>query len=125
MLGTEYDAKGNYAHRALFLGSLKELLNVECDLETNASPVIEMTHLANLNGSFEWVGMINHSGFLGNSVREPVTIHNTSIRIKPLKPVKEVWLLRSGLKIKFKQDNGWIECIVPEITDFEMLLCLY
>jgi hypothetical protein len=97
MISSDYDRKGNYAQRSLFLGSLKNLLNVESAIETNASPVIEMTHLANLNGAFEWIGMINHSGFLGTSVREPVTVHNTTIRLKPLNPVKEVRLMRSGL----------------------------
>ncbi len=125
MIGSEYNIKGNYSQRALFLGSLKNLLKVESAIETDASPVIEMTHLANLNGAFEWVGMINHSGFLGTSVREPVTIHNTSIRFKPLKPVKEVRLIRSGLDLKFKQSNGWVECVIPQIDDFEMMLCLY
>ena len=125
MLGSEYDKKGNYAHRAVFLGSLKSLLQVEQNIVTNASPLVEMTHLANLNGAFEWIGMINHSGFLGTSVREPVSIHNTSIRFKPLKPVRELRLLRSGMTLKFKQDDGWVECLVPEIGDFEMLLCLY
>jgi hypothetical protein len=125
MIGSEYNIKGNYAHRAMFLGALKKLLSVESSFETNASPVIEMTHLANLKGAFEWVGMINHSGFMGNSVREPVVIHNTSIRFKPLKPVKEIRLLRSGLDLRFEQSNGWVECVIPQIDDFEMMLCLY
>lgn len=125
MIGSEYNIKGNYAQRELFLGSLRNLLKVESAIETDASALIEMTHLANLNGAFEWIGMINHSGFLGNSVREPVTIHNTSIRFKPLKPVKEIRLLRSGLNLKFNQRNGWVECVVPQLGDFEMILCLY
>lgn len=125
LLGTDYNLKGNYAQRALFLSSIKNLLGVESSIETEASASLEITHLANLNGAFEWVGMINHSGFLGNSVREPVTIHNTGIRIRTLKPVKEVRLLRSGLSLKFEQNSGWIECVVPSIDDFEMLLCLY
>lgn len=126
MIGSEYNLKGNYAHRALFMGALNKLLKVESALETDASPLIEMTHLANLNGAFEWVGMINHSGFLGTSVREPVVINNTTIRLKPLKHVKEVRLMRSGINLKFKQQsNGWIECIVPQVADFEMMLCLY
>lgn len=125
MLGSEYDAKGNYAHRAVFIGSLKNLLKIETSIETDASPLVEMTHLVNLNGAFEWIGMINHSGFMGTSVREPVTIHDTYIRFKPQKPVKEVHLLRSGNKVDFKQANGWVECLVPEIGDFEMLLCIY
>ena len=125
-IGAEYNIKGNYAQRSLFLGSLRNLLQVESMIETDASPVIEMTHLANRNGAFEWIGMINHSGFLGNSVREPVTVHNTTIRFKPLKPVKEVRLMRSGLYLNFKQQsNGWIECVIPQIEDFEMLVCLY
>jgi hypothetical protein len=125
MIGSEYNLKGNYAQRALITGSLKNLLKVEYNIETDASPLIEMTHLANLNGAFEWVGMINHSGFLGNSAREPVTIHNTTIRLKPLIPVKEIRLMRSGLTLKFSQSNGWVECVIPEIEDFEMMLCLY
>lgn len=126
LIGSDYNLKGNYAQRALFLGSLKNLLKPGMVLETDASPLIEMTHMANLNGAYEWVGMINHSGFMGSSIREPVTIHNTSILLKPLKPVSEVILLRSGLNIKFKEkDDGWIECLVPQIGDFEMMVCLY
>jgi len=125
LIGSEYDAKGNYAQRALFLASLKNILNVETRIETDASPVIEMTHLANLNGAFEWVGLINHSGFLGTSFREPVTIHNTTVRLKPLKPVGEVRLIRSGQSIGFTRSGDWIEYVVPQIGDFEMALCLY
>ena len=125
-IGSEYNLKGNYAHRALFLASVNKLLEAGHSVETDASPLIEVTHLANLNGKFEWVGMINHSGFLGNSVREPVAVHNTTIRIKPLKTVKEVRLVRSGIKPEHKQlKDGWIECIIPAIDDFEMILYLY
>lgn len=125
MIGEDYDKKGNYAQKALFLGSLDNLLNMKRNIETDASALIEMTHLVNLNGAFEWVGMINHSGFMGNSVREYVPINNTTIRFKPSKPVKEIHLLRSGKKVDFRQANGWVECTVPEIGDFELLLCLY
>lgn len=125
-LGAGYDEKGNYAQRAVFRGALNNLLGVDRAIQTDASAMIEMTRLANQNGAFEWVGMINHTGFMGNSVREPVTIHNTTIRLKPLKIVKEVRLLRSDKKLKFKQlKDGRIECLVPEIGDFEMMLCLY
>ncbi len=61
----------------------------------------------------------------GASLLEPVSIHNTTILFKPLKAVKEVKLLKSKTSLKFKQANGWIECTVPKVTDFEMLLCLY
>jgi hypothetical protein len=48
LLGTNYDEKGNYAHRADFRGVLNNLLEIEKYLETDASPTIAMTHLANL-----------------------------------------------------------------------------
>jgi hypothetical protein len=124
-LGRQYNIKGHYAHKALFVSALKNLLKVENSIETDASHLIEMTRLANRNGSFEWIGMLNHSGQISASLGEPITIHNTTIRFKPLKPVKEMKLLRSNKSLKFKQINGWVECTVPKLADFEMLLCLY
>ncbi|MGZ5134700.1 MAG: hypothetical protein ACXWCG_06110, partial [Flavitalea sp.] len=124
-LGTQYEFKGNYAQRILFLASLRKLLRVENTIETDASPLIEMSHLANRNGAFEWIGMINHSGQIGASFREPVTIYNTTVRFKPIKPVKAVSLLRSGRPANFKVNNGWVEFIVPEVKDFEMIVCTY
>jgi Hypothetical glycosyl hydrolase 6 len=124
-IGSLYSWKGNNAHRALFLAALQNLLKVENPLVTDASPLIEMTHLSNRNAAFEWIGMINHSGQIGASFREPVAIHNTTIRFKPLKPIKEIKLIRSGKELKFLQNKGWVECVVPQIDDFEMMLCLY
>ena len=54
--------------------------------------------------------MINHSGQFGDAFREPVAIHNTTIRFKPMKPVKSINLIRSGKGLKFKQSEGWVEC---------------
>lgn len=124
-LGSEYFFKGNYMHRALFISALDNLLNFERTVITDASPLVEMTHLTNRNGSFEWLGMINHSGQIGGSLREPVKIHNTTIRFMPLKPVKEMRLMKAGIRLSFKQSYGWVECTIPQLDDFEMLLCLY
>ncbi len=125
-LGSEYDIKGNYAQRELFMASINKLLGVSHSLQTDASPLIEMTHLSNRNGKFEWIGMINHSGIMGNSVREPVALQNTKILFKPQKNVRELRLLRSGRLQEYKElSDGWIECNVPEIKDFELLLCIH
>ena len=124
-IGAQYNFKAHYAHNALFMSALNNLLKAEKSLVTNASPLIEMTRLANRNGAFEWIGMINHSGQIGASLLEPVPIHNTTVRFKPLKTVKEIRLLHSPATLNFKQSNGWVECTVPKVDDFEMLLCLY
>jgi hypothetical protein len=124
-LGSQYHFKGHYMHRALFVAAIQNLLNVERTVVTDASPMIEISHLANRNGAFEWLGMINHSGQIGGSLREPVTIYNTNIHFKPTKPIKQLKLMRSGTTLNFKQADGWVECTVPQLNDFEMLLCLY
>lgn len=124
-IGLQYHFKGHYAHKALFVSALKNLLKVENSIVTDASPLIEMTRLSNRNGAFEWIGMLNHSGQIGASLLEPVSIYNTTIRFKPLKPVKKIKLLKSGTSLNFKQTNGWVECVVPKVADFEMLICLY
>lgn len=124
-LGSQYYFKGHYMHRALFVSALQNLLKVERTVVTDASPMIEISHLANRNGAFEWLGMINHSGQIGGSLREPVSIYNTNIRFKPTRPVKQLKLMKSGTTVNFKQADGWVECTVPQLNDFEMLLCLY
>jgi hypothetical protein len=50
--------------------------------------------------------MINHSGQIGGSLREPVTINNTGIRFKPVKSIKQIKLMRSGVTVDFK--NEWL-----------------
>ena len=124
-LGAQYEFKGHHAHRTLFTAALQTVLQISGSLKTDASPLIEMTHMANRNGAFEWIGMINHSGQIGASLREPVPIHNTTVRFKPAKPMKQLKLMRSGSALKFTQRNGWVECVVPKVDDFEMLVGLY
>lgn len=124
-LGSQYHFKGHYMHKKLFVSALQNLLKIERTIVTDASPLIELTHLANLNGAYEWLGMINHSGQIGSSFGGPVSIHNTKIRFKPVKPIKNLKLMRSGITLDFKQADGWVECTVPHLGDFEMLLCLY
>ena len=124
-IGEQYRHKGQYMHRTVFMSALQNLLNVEPTIQTNASPLVEISHLANLNGQYEWIGMINHSGQIGGSYREPASMHNIDIQFKPMKSVKRMFLLNSGATVNFRQKGDWIECTVPQIDDFEMLLCLY
>jgi hypothetical protein len=124
-IGSQYHWKGNNGQRAVFLAAMQNLLKVQSTLVTDASPLIEMTHLGNRNGAFEWIGMINHSGQIGDAFREPVPIYSTTIRFKLIKPVKAIKLMRSGEGLTFKQKDGWIECVVPKLNDFEMVVCLY
>ena len=98
-LGSQYHLKGNYMHRALFVGALRNILKVESTLVTDASPLIEVSHMFNCNDAFEWIGMINHSGQIGGSHLEPIPVHNIAVRFKPQRGLKEMMLMRSGKKI--------------------------
>jgi hypothetical protein len=124
-IGSQYNWKGNNAHRALFMATMEKLLEVERTLVTDAPPLVEMTQMINRNGAFEWIGMINHTGQIGNSFHEPVPIINSTIRFKPQKPVKEIYSIRSGERLKFKQTNGRVEVMVQKLDDFEMVVSLY
>ena len=124
-IGAQYRLKGHYMHRTLFVSALRNLLDIENTITTNASPLIEMTHLANRDGAYEWLGMINHSGQIGGSYLEPATINNINIRFKPTRQIRRMYLLHSGTSLEFKKNGNWIECTVPRLNDFEMILCLY
>jgi hypothetical protein len=54
-IGSLYNFKAHYAYKVLFVSALNNLLKVENSIVTNASPLIEMTRLANPNGAFEWI----------------------------------------------------------------------
>jgi hypothetical protein len=124
-LGELYNFKGNYAHRALFAACLKEVLKVDGYLETDAPPQIEISHMGNRDGAFEWIGLINHPVQIGASFHEPVPVYNIPIRFKPQKPVRELRSIRSEGKLKFSRRGEWVEFIIPSVKDFEMVLCLY
>ncbi|MBD2757203.1 hypothetical protein IC230_30280 [Spirosoma sp. BT704] len=124
-LGAQYEFKAHHGHRTLFTAALQTILQTTGNVTTDASPLIEMTHMANRNGTFEWIGMINHTGQIGASLREPVPILNTTVRFKPTKPVRILKLMRSGTSVTFTQANGWVQCIVPKVNDFDMLVAQY
>lgn len=124
-LGTQYEFKGHHGHRALFASAVQTIFKTSSSLSTDASPLLEITHMANRGGAFEWIGLINHSGQLGASLREPVPIIQTAVRFRPTKPIKALRLMRSEQDVPFSQKNGWVECTVPRVEDFELLVCLY
>jgi hypothetical protein len=124
-LGSQYESKGNYMHRALFVGALRNILREDRTLVTDASPLIEVSRMTNRSDAFEWIGMINHAGQIGGSYLEPIPVNDISVRFKSARPVKEIWLMRAGKKIKFTESNGWVDCVVPQVEDFEMVVALY
>lgn len=125
MLGSQYNFKGNIAHKKLFVSVLENLLQLKPALLSNASPLVEISQECNENGGFEWIGLINHSGQIGASFQEPVAIHDIKIKFKPVRPLKSMSLLHAGVKINFIEKNGWVECEVPKLSDYDILYSEY
>lgn len=42
-----------------------------------------------------------------------------------IRHLKEIKPLKSGTSVNFKHANGWVECPVTKVTDFEMTFCLF
>ncbi|SEL96823.1 alpha-amylase family protein [Parapedobacter koreensis] len=126
-IGAQYNFKGHHAHRALFATVLNDVLKIEKTIETDASPLIEISHMVNRKGAYEWIGLINHAGQLGATFRDPVSIHQITLRFKPVDNmnIKAIRMLRAERHIDFKEVDGWVECEVPRLDDFEVVLCLY
>jgi hypothetical protein len=125
-LGSQYYAKGHHAHRAFFGGIMRNALRANPLVETDASQLIEISHLRNRGGAFEWVGLLNHSGQIGPALGAPVPIHDTRVRLRTARPPRMVILPRSEQSVPVRRDGeGWIEVEVPKVEDFEMIVFLY
>jgi len=125
-LGAQYNFKGHHIHRALFASIMNNVLQAKNTLETNAPHLLEMSHLVNLNGAFEWVGLINHTGQIGPTLGKSIPIYNTSLRLQTSKPIQEIILMKANQSIDFQNiREELVEFIIPEVNDFELALCLY
>ncbi|MDI6400969.1 beta-galactosidase trimerization domain-containing protein [Balneolaceae bacterium ANBcel3] len=125
-LGQLYYFKGHHAHRNLFLSLIQHRLQTKTHLSVEASHLLEISHMVNRNKAFEWVGMINHTGQMGATFGEHVPLKDIRVRIKPQKPIRNAYLLRSEKAVEgFSEGDGWMRFEVPEVCDFEMLVCVY
>ncbi|MCG8699141.1 MAG: hypothetical protein MI922_13895, partial [Bacteroidales bacterium] len=125
MIGELYNFKGNHAHKALFMGALKEMLEYKPQLTTNAPPLIEMTRNVSKNGHFEWIGMVNHSGQIGMSHLEPIPIHHFEIKVGPLKKVKSIRLLRENKSLPVVKNGDKLLLNIQVVKDFEVVVLEY
>ncbi len=125
-IGTLYHHTRHYGHAALVMNTLANLLDVKAEIETSASPLIEISRQKSKDGSFEWYGMLNHSGQLGNAFHSPLPVFKTVFCITPDKKVKSVTSMRDHKIIPYKKlGNGKIEITVPELDTYDVVLIQY
>jgi hypothetical protein len=108
------------------MGALNNLLEYENEIVTNASPLVEIARQKSRTGQFEWYGLLNHSGQLGNGFHEPLPIQNTQLKIQPEKRIRSVKKMTDGKELPWQtKENGWVEVVVPELQSFEIILVEY
>ncbi len=124
-IGSLYHHKRHYGHAALVMGAIKNLLGYTPEIQTNAPPLVEISRQQNPSGKWEWFGLLNHSGQMGNGFNAPVQVRHTSIYFKPFKEVKSVKSLQTGNAIPFKSTSSVVEIELPELNSFDVVLVEY
>jgi hypothetical protein len=82
-----------------------------------------MNHRVGRTGGHEWVSLVNHSGEMDKVLLDPIPVRDVRIRLQTHAPVKSVRLLNAKREVKFATvENGRVECMVPEITNYEIVL---
>ena len=124
-IGSHYQRRSHHGHAYLVMGALEGLLGLERNLETGASPLVEVSQHESVDGKFGWVGLVNHSGQNGTAFHKPVPISDVVVEFKIDKQVKGVRLLRAKEELEFKVKDGWGRFVVPRLEGFEIVLFEY
>lgn len=125
-LGAIYHHTRHYGHAALVRAALEDLLGFSPAVKTGASPMLELSRQVDPQGEFEWYGMLNHTGRLGNGVFAPVPLNHTVLEFKSRKPVYSVRTLTDEREIEFTvNEEGWVKVEIPELGSYEVVLVNY
>ncbi|MDB4582678.1 beta-galactosidase trimerization domain-containing protein [Draconibacterium sp.] len=124
-IGALYHHKRHYGHSALVISALRSLLDFEQDIKTEVSPLVEIARQKSKDGDFEWYGLLNHSGQLGNGFNTPLPMQDISFSFKPDKPVKSVKSLQTGEKLSFKSSGETVKVTLPKLNSFDVVLVEY
>ena len=124
-IGSVYHHKRHYGHAALVMSALKTLLDFEPSLIVDASQMVEVSRQIGAEKDFEWYGLLNHTGQLGNGFYEPVPMRNISLEFQPQKPVRSIRSLKDDAKIDFIQNKNLVEVTLSEFGAYDILLVEY
>jgi hypothetical protein len=125
-IGSLYHHTRHYGHCALVMAALNSLLQFENELQTDATPLVEISNQKSRKGDFEWFALMNHTGQMGNGFFEPLPIYDITLRFQPEKKVGNITALTSGKSIPYqKYTDGSIEIILPGLDSYEIILVEY
>ena len=125
-IGQHYEFRSHHGHSMLVMAAINDLLGFRQDFKAATSPLVEVTRQEAFDGSFEWIGLANHSGQIGTAFHEPIPIRNAELSVRPARAVRNARMLRSGKRLTISPlTNGWVGFTVPELGEFEVVLLEY
>jgi hypothetical protein len=124
-IGSVYHHKRHYGHAELVMRALEGLLKYKPDLQTEASPMIEISRQLSRSNDFEWFGVLNHSGQLGNGFFKPIPIHDFVLSFKPRKDVKSIKSLKSSESLEYRQNGDKLMITLPKLNAYDVILIEY
>jgi len=103
------------------------VLGLDRAVEVDASPLVEVNHMVDAGGRFEWVSMLNLSGQTGPAgFFDPLPMWDIEVRVRPRKPVASARLLYGRSRpVVTREAGGRVSCTVPELGNYEVLLLEY
>ncbi len=122
-VGAMYEHRSHHGHLALVAAAVRNILEYRPPVELDASPLVEVAHQQAIDGSFEWIGLANHSGQLGTAFHAPSPMRGVTIRYRSGAGVRSARLLRSGETVAARTAaDGSVLIEVPELRDFEIVV---
>lgn len=125
-IGRHYRQRSHHGHALLVMGALEGLLGLGRSVRLDASPMVEVTRHVGTEGTFEWIGLVNHSGQNGTAFHPPVPIDGIRLQLRARRAVQSVRLMKADAEIEFSQsDDGWTTCVIPRLHRLEIVLVRY
>jgi hypothetical protein len=125
-IGSLYHNTRHYGHGAIVMAALNNLLEYKTEIKTSASPLIEIARQKSTTGKFEYYGLLNNSGQLGNAFHEPLPVRNIEFKFQPEKKIRSVKKMTDGKKLRWNTNTeGWVEVVLPELQSFDVILVEY
>ena len=117
-----YHHTRHYGHAELVISALENLLEYETDIQADVSPLIEISRQISPAGDFEWYGLLNHSGQMGNGFQEPLPIRDVSFKFQSDRQLTSIRSLQTGMDLPFEKKGKWVELRLPELGSYDVLL---
>ncbi|MDX2432398.1 MAG: hypothetical protein QNK35_15780 [Bacteroides sp.] len=125
-IGSLYNHTRHYGHKILMESAIHSLLEYEPEMTTNASALLEISQQVSDDGNYEWFGLLNHAGQLGNAFHQPLPLPGFTIKFKPQKEIESVRLLGNNETVSISSMNeGQVSLQIEGLDFYDVLLVEY